>query len=221
MTELTLSIDLRESKKDIDAFRAFVPDRFPDWKVDVRLMEVGDYAVGDKLGVERKRPPDFIGSLQSGRLFQQAEELAESYEKAFIVVDGVPRNLWSDPYARLTPQNAMGACASLAMRRGTPVLFTGRKPEHFMLQVMKLAEKSQGVGSFVYNPIRRQGSKKERGLHLIAGLPGVGPKRAKVILDEYGSPLNALQNYEEWKNVNGIGTGTIEKVREVLDAPAD
>ncbi len=213
-----LTIDAREKTKWHTAFKDFVPVKFPDWDVDIRLIEVGDYAHSDLVGIEHKSPSDFLSSLQSGKLFDQAYELANAYRQAFIVVDGVPRQLWSDEYVRHTADNIFGVLSSLAVRRRTPVLFTGSNEVHFMTQILKICAKTQGDGSFVYNPVRRNGSKREMGQHLIASLPGVGPKRAATILAFYKNPLEALANYKQWSTLDGIGTGTTSKVEEVLEA---
>lgn len=218
----TLTLDIRESKKTIELFRRVVPEKWPDWTVDVRKIEVGDFAVEDRVGIEHKAPADFLGCIDNGRLFQQAHELSQSYEKAFIVVDGVPRNLWSNSFIPKTADNIFGVLSSLAMRQGVPVLFTGNMAVHFVTQVMKLAEKSEGEGSYAYNPIRRSASGRELGLHIIGSLKGVGPSRARALLDHYGSPLNALNNYGRWhKDVKGIGTTTSEKAGQVLEHSSD
>lgn len=230
----SLTIDLREKKRWLDQFRLFVPVHYPDWDVDARLIEVGDYAHSDLLGLEHKSPADFLGSLQSGKLFDQAHELAGAYQQAFIIVDGVPRSLWTNAYVQYSEENIFGVLSSLAVRRRVPVLFSGLTADmacalpgpspaevSFMTHVMKLVAKTQGDGSFTYNPVRRSGSKKERGLHLIGSLPGVGPKRARTILGFYKSPLEALQNYKHWSELDGIGKSTIEKAGEVLECPSD
>lgn len=231
----SLTIDLREKKRWLDQFRAFVPVHYPDWDVDARLIEVGDYAHSDLLGLEHKSPSDFLGSLQSGKLFDQAHELAGAYQQAFIIVDGVPRSLWTNAYVQYSEENIFGVLSSLAVRRRVPVLFSGLTADmacalpgpspaeiSFMTHVMKLVAKTQGDGSFTYNPVRRSGSKKERGLHLIGSLPGVGPKRARLILEHYGTPMLALANYKSWSHdIKGIGNSTVEKCGEVLDCPAD
>ena len=230
-----LTIDLREKARWINQFRTWVPNVFPDWDIDARLIEVGDYAHSDLLGIEHKSPADFLGSLKNGKLFDQAHELAGAYQQAFIIVDGVPRSLWTNLYSPHSEDNIWGVLSSLAIRHKVPVLFSGLTADtgsllpgpspaevSFMTLVMKMCAKTQGDGSFVYNPVRRSGSKSERGLHLIGSLPGVGPKRARIILEHYGTPQLALANYMSWSHdCTGIGKGTVDKVREVLECPVD
>lgn len=217
-----LTVDAREQKKWHNAFKLYGAQKFPDWQVDVRLIEIGDYAHEDLIGIEHKEPGDFLSSLRSGKLFDQAYELAGAYQQGFIVVNGVPRQLWSDEYVRYGDDNIFGVLSSLAVRRKTPVLFTGSNDTHFMCQIFKLCSKTKGDGSFRYNPVRSNGSKKDRGLHLISSLPGVGPKRAHLILEHYGTPLAAITNYNRWnQDVKGIGNGTVDKCKDVLESAVD
>lgn len=229
-----LTIDLREKSRWINQFRQFVPVHYPAWDIDARLIEVGDYAHSDLVGIEHKSPSDFLGSLKNGKLFDQAHELAGAYQQAFILVDGVPRSLWTNLYNPCSEDNVWGVLSSLAIRHKVPVLFSGLTADtasllpgpspaevSFMTFVMKLFAKTQGDGSFVYNPVRRSGSKRERGLHLIGSLPGVGPKRASLILRHYGTPLEALANYKGWSEIDGIGNSTVEKAGEVLECDVD
>lgn len=216
----TLTMDIREQKEAIDGFKAFVPQHFPDWTLDVRQIEVGDFAVGNSLGLEHKAPQDFLSSLASGRLFAQAQELGEAYERAFIVVDGnQPEMLWSG-WNRIGPKATRAAIASLACHFGVPVLFAGPQRSDYMYFVLTLAEKSQGDSSFHYSPLRRKASSEEQGAHLLGGLPGIGRKRAQAIIAAYGSPLAALNNYTKWSDLDGIGKNTVAKVKDVLEPAA-
>src|SRR5713226_8110004 len=55
--------------------------------VEYRVLEVADYIVGEN-AVERKSARDFVTSLFSGRLFDQAHRIGEAYETAILVVEG-------------------------------------------------------------------------------------------------------------------------------------
>src|SRR2546428_12557838 len=82
-----------------------VPDelRSKGASVEFMVLEVADYIVG-KYAVERKSARDFVSSLFSGRLFDQAFRIGESYRDTILVVEGSlndelkrsrnPRSLW-------------------------------------------------------------------------------------------------------------------------------
>ena len=47
--------------------------RLSGFEVDIRKLDVCDYVVSDRCGIERKDASDFLGSMKDGRLFKQAE----------------------------------------------------------------------------------------------------------------------------------------------------
>ena len=69
-------------------------------------LEVADYICSDKICIERKTHDDFVNSIIDGRLFEQAKNLAENFEKPILVVEGYSN--------RSINENALkGAVASL------------------------------------------------------------------------------------------------------------
>src|SRR5207245_10479012 len=70
-----------------------VPDelRSKGASVEFRVLEVADYIVGE-YAVERKSTRDFVSSLFSGRLFNQAYRIGEDYRHKILVVEGKPEN---------------------------------------------------------------------------------------------------------------------------------
>ncbi len=56
-------------------------------RVELRLLDVADYVIGDR-AIERKTIDDFASSLFSGRLFEQAKRLVESYVSPVMVIEG-------------------------------------------------------------------------------------------------------------------------------------
>ena len=56
--------------------------------VEYRMLAVGDYILPSGYAVERKEVHDFITSLFSGRLMDQASRLTEGYDNALLIVEG-------------------------------------------------------------------------------------------------------------------------------------
>ena len=50
-------------------------------------LEVGDYVLSPEICVERKTIPDLRGSLQSGRLYHQAEAMCKHYPIAILLIE--------------------------------------------------------------------------------------------------------------------------------------
>ncbi|KAJ1988666.1 DNA repair protein RAD16 [Coemansia spiralis] len=57
------------------------------FEVVPRTLDIGDYILHDELAVERKSLPDLIGSLRSGRLYNQAEAMCRHYKFATLMVE--------------------------------------------------------------------------------------------------------------------------------------
>src|SRR5215472_11114691 len=55
--------------------------------VDYRVLDVADYLVRD-YAIERKSSRDFVSSLFSGRLFDQAHRMGEAYQTSMLIVEG-------------------------------------------------------------------------------------------------------------------------------------
>jgi ERCC4-type nuclease len=53
-----------------------------------KFLDVGDYVISNRIGIERKTAIDFAKSIADGRLFDQASRLLQTFEKAIIVIEG-------------------------------------------------------------------------------------------------------------------------------------
>ena len=205
-------IDIHEQQKHIDSLREALPKY--NFEVEVKKLDVADYHIGNVMGVEHKAPDDFVGSVKDGRVFQQATELSQNFTKSLILVDGPIESVLYNRYIR-SPNEMWGAIGSLWMHYHTPVMFCGK--DNLVSALIWLALKASDGKVGEYNPIRRGATVKERQLHLISSLPGIGPGRARKILDVYKSPMNALTNLERWEHdVDGIGPTIKSKVTAVV-----
>ncbi len=207
----TLKIDIREQDKYISELREKMPAL--GFEVEVGMYDVADYFCGNQVGVEHKTPEDFIGSVR-GRLWQQAVELRENFNHAFIVVDGTMEDLLD-----LVPENQhnsiWAAVNSLNTRYRTPVLFCGKN--NLATQLYWLLNKATDEKVIDYTPVRKQAPTKDLQVHLISALPGIGHEKAKRILEEYGSPLRAFNLLQEWSDsIEGVGKKTVEKIHTII-----
>ena len=51
------------------------------------LLQVGDYILTPDICVERKSLSDLIGSLNSGRLYNQAQSMTRYYKKPILLIE--------------------------------------------------------------------------------------------------------------------------------------
>lgn len=91
-------------------------------EVDVQKLNVSDYVVSDRVGVERKDVHDFLGSLKDGRLFNQAKGMSDAYERPILVLEGRLKEAMRRSAIR--PSAVYGALSSLALDYGFSIVST-------------------------------------------------------------------------------------------------
>jgi Fanconi anemia group M protein len=99
--------------------------------VDVQTLPIGDFAIGDRVVIERKRVRDFVDSLLDGRLLEQAQRLVATAPRPLLLIEG--RGLFTQ---RAVHMNAlMGALATLTIDLGLPVVTTqdGEETARFLI----------------------------------------------------------------------------------------
>ena len=81
-TKLHLVVDVRE-------FMSSLPSILHQsgFKLLPVTLEVGDFVLSPSMCVERKSVPDLIGSLQSGRLYNQAEAMCKHYKMPILLIE--------------------------------------------------------------------------------------------------------------------------------------
>jgi ERCC4-type nuclease len=180
--------------------------------ISVRRLRVGDYIVDGKLLVERKTLTDFTASIIDGRLFRQASRLTSTPLARAIVLEGVSTDLFQDQMRREAIQ---GAIISLTLNFCIPLL-RSRDPKESAHLMISAAKQLRRVPS----PVLPRSGKRPKGkyklqLHILQGLPGVGPERARRLLDTFGSIENVITaQAEQLARVSGIGTRTASRIRQ-------
>ena len=186
-------------------------------EVDIEIAKVayGDYLINDAITIERKTGRDFLISLIDGRLFSQMSNLKRYCMHPVLLIEGSPfkTDLAFDERA------IRGALISIQAIWYVPVLYSRSKEDSrdIMLMIGKQEEACSNVIPLRggYRPRRL----KSRQLFILQGLPKIGPRAAKRLLDHFGS-VSAVMNAtaESLMEVDGIGRVSAEKIREVLDS---
>src|SRR5208337_3795584 len=93
--------------------------------VQTRTLDVADYVIG-RFAVERKTVSDFIGSLYSGRLFDQANRISQAYKEFMLVVEGDATEALGNIK---NPRVYWGALLALALEFDFTIMFTQDQEE--------------------------------------------------------------------------------------------
>jgi ERCC4-type nuclease len=158
--------------------------RHPDVELCVQRLPIGDYLVDDNLLFERKTLLDFTLSIKDGRLFSQALRLVNAPQRAAIVLEGRGRDLAG---SRMRREAIQGAIAMLTLQLGLPLL-RAANPEETAALILLTArqERARATGSLLRQGQRPQ-SKQRLQNHILQGLPGIGPSRARQLIEHFGS----------------------------------
>lgn len=178
--------------------------------IGVRRLLTGDYLIEGKAILERKRVPDFLESLRTGRLFSQAARLAASSHRAFLILEGEPRE-WRN--AGVTREGIQGALVALAVGFGIPVLRSRCEAETADLIRYTALQMHAPAKVTVRRVGRRLRGKRGLQLFILTGLPGVGATRALRLLERFGSIEGvALASERSISEVSGIGQRTAQRI---------
>ena len=205
--KMQVRIDSREKNRIKSASKYF-----KEQKLDVSVEEllVGDYVFDDRVCFEFKLIPDFIASIQDGRVFNQSLEMAENYDYSFVVIHGdlATRSkciAMSRNYRPVNVRQYIGAISSL--NRYVTVLqvyspFINESYYTMMKQAQKCLKQKPIVKKFPRkhrNPILN---------YLQYCIYGVSSKKAEAIINHYNiKNLNDLMKltHEDLCLVDGIG----------------
>jgi Fanconi anemia group M protein len=178
-------------------------------------LEVGDYILSKDVCVERKTVNDFVSSIIDKRLFQQAKDLAESFKKPIIIIEGAD-DIFSQ--RNIHPNAIRGAIAALAIDFNIPIIQTDDADETAQMLYF-IAKREQCEND---KPIALRGKHsgltfKQQQEFLVEGLPLVGPKLAKNLLEHFGSVETVFTASEtELKKVPKVGEKKAKNIREVV-----
>lgn len=184
--------------------------------VEVRIgrLSEGDYRVGDNLLFERKTLSDLAASIVQGRFFSQARRLASSNCRGVIILEGTGKDISGSGVRREAVQ---GALISASVLLGLAILrsLDPQETADLMLYAGRQTEKSVSGG--LYRHGKRPGGKRRQQIFLLQGLPGVGPERARYLLETFDN-INDIFNatLEELTQIPGIGRKTADDIRFLL-----
>jgi Fanconi anemia group M protein len=185
--------------------------------IEIKNLDVADYVVSDRVGIERKTVEDFLNSIiQKDRLFSQISKLKSAYSRPLLIIEG--ENLYR---GGIHPNAVRGAIASITVDFGVPVLRTdnARETAEFILAIAKREqeEKRRGVVEHVAKTKR---TLKEEQEHIVSAISNVGGVIAKNLLDYFQTIEKiATADVEELAKVPKVGRKTAEKIRRVMTTP--
>lgn len=188
---------------------------FKGMLVEPQQLDVGDYVLSSRIGVERKNVDDFLESLIDGKLFKQMAQLRDAYSRPVLILEG--ENLLTK---RNINHNAIfGSLASITVDFGIPILTTKDAMETAdLLNVMAKREQKEDKKEVAVRGEKTRMSIRERQQFIVEGLPNVSAVLAKRLLARFGSIKDiANATEEELIEVKGIGKGIASDIIRLLN----
>jgi ERCC4-type nuclease len=209
---ISIFVDYRERNHEIVSFLR----KCAGVTVQFAKLEVGDYLLHNLL-VERKTLVDFCESIKSGRIFSQATQLARSKIQTLIIIEIMPGEL---SRSKLRLEAIQGAIITLSVIYNLPVL-RSRSPEDTARLLLFASRQIENLGTknkWLRRPPPPKSflsDKRKMQLHLLQGFPGIGPIRAKKLLEQFRSIKDLLNSDEE--KIIRLTQFDRQLVRQIID----
>lgn len=184
--------------------------------IKINRLDVGDYILSNRIGIERKSSNDFIESLIKGTLFPQILSLSNTFEVPMLIVEG------EDVYSirNMDKKSIRGAIISAMVDFRVRVIFT-KNPEEtvdFLVDI-SLREQKEKDRIPTIRGEKKVMSLKEKQLFIVEGLPEVSSVLSRRLLRKFGSIFGVFNADEiELKEVEGVGEIKAKKIREIIDS---
>jgi ERCC4-type nuclease len=185
---MELICDDREDKKRIEAIKGYFHS-----DVIVRRLPAGDILVSQDskpdILIEVKTIQDFIGSCRSRQIQKEALQMKD-YPFRFILIydDGN----WNKKYCKpLTLNEWYGNIVSLQVRYKVNVIQCDNT-NHFLKCIKSIISNVNKSDEPIEPPIVRTKDSNEM-INVLIGLPAVGKKMARTLLDTFRTPGQVFQ----------------------------
>lgn len=189
--------------------------------VIVKKLDAGDYLLSSATGVERKRGDDYYGSLFAGsnktNIFDELDRLKKSVDNPILILEDMERMFKRGEKSK---SSLYGAMSKIAIRVKIPIIPTRNVSDTALLLYRMAWQEQKKKGS---SAVARRAPKgmtlRERQAYFLEGFFNVGPKKAKQILEVFGSPIEFLEaimntqyTYDNNMKINGI-KGELTKLK--------
>ncbi|MFA7153234.1 MAG: DEAD/DEAH box helicase, partial [Methanoregulaceae archaeon] len=177
--------------------------------ITLRRLAFGDYAIGDRILIERKTARDFVDTLVERDLLGQVRDLAAHALRPVLVIEGGDLAGQRD----IHPNAIRGVLAAITVDLGVSILFT-RDEEDTAQMIHVLARREESEGGDRKVPLRKDSrSVSHQQENIIASFPDIGLKNARLLLEHFGSVRGVIDaDFSELVKVKGIGEGRARRI---------
>ncbi len=185
--------------------------------IALERLDIGDYAIGDRILVERKTVQDFVTTLVERDLFGQIQAIADAVPRPVLIIEGS-----DDLYAvrNIHPNAIRGTLAAIMVDMGVALIRT-RDPDDTAETLYVLAQREGGERrERKAHPKKSYRSSREEQEYVLAAFPNVGLKSARLLLEHFGSLKAVIEaEPEDLMAVDGIGEKTARAIWDLAHRP--
>jgi len=193
--------DIREPDYILDNLRKYE-------NIIITNLGVADYVIGD-IAIERKTYSDFESSIIDGRLFRQSKELAETYNKALIIIEG--REI-----ERINKKAYYGAIASILLNNISIInVESWNDTVELIIAINRNMQKEEEHFSYIVKK-KKPLTIEEQKIFLLSSIKNIGEKRAKTILDKFKT-LKNLVNAQKEELESLVGKKIADKLYDIFN----
>jgi Fanconi anemia group M protein len=182
-------------------------------RITLKRLPFGDYAFGDRIIVERKRARDFVDTLVERDLLGQLRTLAEHTLRPVLIIEG------DDLYAQrdIHPNALRGTLAAIAVDLGVSIFFSRDEEDTAqMIHILARREEERGERTPRLPLHKVYRSSREEQEMIVASVPEIGLKNARLLLESLGSIQGIITASEEdLARVRGIGEKKAHRIFEL------
>ena len=211
-----LRIDFREQRSGI----ADELERLDsEYTFRIEQLQTGDYWIGDRIIIERKRLDDFLNSIKTGRIFQQGYRMAESGKNSLIILEGEKSDIIPGSMSRNAVQGAM---IHLGVFLGIPVIrsLNIRETASLLVDICSQSHRQElpRPRPIIHGKSAIRITKKQREkLFLLQNLQGIGTKKGLALLRSFGTIENIMNtSTADLTTVRGIGTKLANRINAIF-----
>ena len=175
--------------------------------IQLEQLNVADYIISNKVGIERKSAQDFNDSIIDGRLFKELIELKNNFEKPILLIEGFPTG-------GIHPEAIAGALSSFMIDFGVNIIQTQNSEESAtILKRIAIREQKTKKRKPLIRKAMKLSNPNESAIQVISSYPGINRTLASRLLETFGTISNVINaSVDELKEVEGLGPKKSEKM---------
>ena len=184
--------------------------------VIMERLDVGDLVIEQQgyptICIENKTWQDFISSYRNGQLYKEVTAMKQKYDYSFVIV--YDNGKWNKGYVNQNANEKFGNIASVILQHRCYLIQCDNSNEYIpcvkaLIRNIKKADKPLSAPDVLPNDSNDM-------IRVLCGIPGVGRKMARKLLDEFGTPGQVFKADDDALNsIPRIQKKTKEAIRRM------